>query len=80
MSGSQYNFPGGVVGHKFVDLLTTEVRLLIDNSAVSDRLMMFCPVMLQRIPMVKVGPDEFQLLKWRMEMSKAHSFEAFLLG
>ena len=46
MLGRQYDLPGGGVGHEFVDLLTTEIQLLTDNSAVSDRLMMFCPVML----------------------------------
>ena len=35
MSGRQYDLPSGTVGHEFVDLLTTEVRLLTDNSAVS---------------------------------------------
>ena len=44
MSGRQYDLPGGAVGHEFVDLLTTEVQLLTDNSAISDHLMMFCPV------------------------------------
>ena len=39
MSGSQYDLPGGAVGQEFVDLLISEVRLLIDNSAVSDCLM-----------------------------------------
>ena len=70
MSGSQYDLPGGAVGREFVDLLTSEVRLLIDNSAVSDRLMMYCPVMLQRNHMVRVGSDVRRLLKRRMEMWK----------
>ena len=54
MSGRQYNLPGGAVGYEFV---TTEVRLLSDNSAVSDGLMMFCKVILQRNHMVRVGSD-----------------------
>ena len=37
MSGRQYDLPGGAVGREYVDLLTTEVRLLTDNSAISDR-------------------------------------------
>ena len=57
MSGRQYDLPGGAVGREFVDLLTTEVWLLTDNSAVSDCLMMFCPVILQRNHMVRVGSD-----------------------
>ena len=57
MSGSQYDLPSGAVGREFVDILTSEVRLLIDNSAVSDHLIMFCPVMLQRNHMVRVGSD-----------------------
>ena len=43
--------------HEFVDLLTTEVQLLTDNSAVSDRLMMLCPVILQRKHMARLGSD-----------------------
>ena len=35
------------MGHEFVDLITTEVQLLTDSSAVSNCLMMFCPVILQ---------------------------------
>ena len=57
MSGRQYDLPGGAVGSEFVDLLTTEVWLLTDNSAISDRLMMFCLVILQRNHMVRVGSD-----------------------
>ena len=63
MSGRQYDLPGGAVGREFVDLLTTEVRLLTDNSAISDRLMMFCPVILQRNHMVRVGSDVRRHLK-----------------
>ena len=57
MSGRQYDLPIGAVGHEFVDLLTTEVWLLTDNSAISDHLMIFCPVILQRNHMVRVGSD-----------------------
>ena len=78
MSGSQYDLPGGAVCREFVDLFTSEVRLLIDNSVVSDHLLMFCPVMLQRNHMVRVGSDVRQLLKRRMEMWKTNSFEALL--
>ena len=63
MSGRRYDIPGGAVGREFVDLLTTEVRLLTDNSAISDRLMMFFPVILQRNHMVRVGSDVRRLLK-----------------
>ena len=38
MPGRQYDLPGGAVGCEFVDLLTTEVQLLTDNSAISDHL------------------------------------------
>ena len=79
MSGSQYDLPGGAVGREFVDILTFEVRLLIDNSAVSDCLMMFCPVMLQRNHKVRVGSDVHRLLKRRMELWKTNSFEVLRL-
>ena len=78
MSGRQYDLPGGAVGREFVDLLTTEVRLLTVNSAISDHLMMFCPEILQRNHMVRVGSDVRGLLKRRMEMWKSNSFEALL--
>ena len=78
MSGRQYDLPGGAVGREFVDLLTTEVRLLTDNSTISDRLMMFCLVILQRNHMVRVGSDVHRLLKRCMEMWKSKSFEALL--
>ena len=63
MSGRQYDLPGGAVGREFVDLLTTGVQLLTDNSPVSYRLMMFCPVILQRNHMVRDGSDVHRLLK-----------------
>ena len=66
------------MGSEFVDLLTTGVQLLTDNSAVSDCLMMFCPVILQRNYMVRVGSDVHQLLKRHMEMWKSNSFKALL--
>ena len=78
MSGSQYDIPGGAVGREFVDLLTNEVWLLIDNSAASDCLIIFCPVMLQRNHMVRVGSDVRHLLKRHIEMWKSNSFEALL--
>ena len=56
----------------------TEVWLLSDNSAISDCLMMFCPVILQRNHMVRVGSDVRRLLKRSMEMWKLNSFEALL--
>ena len=64
------------MGCEFVDLLTTEVQLLTGNSAVSDHLMMLCPVILQRKHMVRLGSDVRRLLKRRMEMWKSKSFEA----
>ena len=78
MSGSKNDLPGGAVGREFVDLLTSEVQLLIDSSAVSDRLMMLFPVMLQRNHMVRVGSDVRRLLKRRIEMWKTNSFKALL--
>ena len=45
--GSQYDSPSGAVGREFVDLLTTEIHLLVNKSAISDRLMVLCPVVLQ---------------------------------
>ena len=78
MLGRQYDLPGGAVRCESVDLLTTEVWLLTDNSAVSDRLMMFFLAILQRNHFVRVGSDVRQLLKRRIEMGKSNSFEALL--
>ena len=78
MSGRQYDLPGGAMGLEFVDLFITDVWLLTDNSAGFDHLMMFCPGILQRNHMVRVGSDVCQLLKRHMEMQKLNSFKALL--
>ena len=46
------------------------VQLLIENSAVSNHLIMFFLVILQRTHLVKVGSDVYQFLERRMEMSQ----------
>ena len=49
--------PGALDGFVHAVFVITEVWLLSDNSAISDCLMMFCPVILQRNHMVRVGSD-----------------------
>ena len=68
ISDSLYDLPGGAVGREFVDLLTDEICMLTKNTTVSDRLMMLCPVVLQRNCMVRVGSDVRCLLRRRMQL------------
>ena len=73
--GQQYDLPGGSVGREFVNLLTNEVSMLSRGEAISERLFVFCGVVLQRDSMVKKGTDIRRLLKRRMDSWKQNRFD-----
>jgi len=56
-SGNLYVLPGGSVGCHYVDLLELEVRHLAVGNFPSERLLVFCSVIMQRNRMVKKGAD-----------------------
>ena len=73
--GQQYVLPGGSVGREFVNLLTNEVSMLSRGEAISERLIVFCGVVLQRDSMVNKGMDIRRLLKRRMDAWKQNRFD-----
>ena len=53
LSSQQYHLPGGSVGRRYVDLVADEVHYLADGSEHSERVIVFCSVMLQCDKVVK---------------------------
>ena len=49
--------PGGSVGRKFVDLLAKEIELVADCKHVSERLIVFQVVLLQRDAAIRKSAD-----------------------
>ena len=65
--GSLYDLPGGNVG---VGVLADEVLVLSRGQAKSERVIVFCKLLLQRDWMVRKGCDIHWLLKQRMNTWK----------
>ena len=78
LSSKQYHLLGGSVGRRYVDLLVDEVHHLADGSEPSERVIVFCSVMLQRDKMVKKGSDVRRLLNRRMSLWKDEKFDILI--
>ena len=73
-SGSVYDLPGGNVGREFVGMLADEVKMVSSKIAGSERLIVFCRVVLQRNRMIKKGCDIRLLVKRRLEAWRSGNF------
>ena len=62
-----YDLPGGSIGKEFVGLLADEIRVLCNSLVKSERLIVFCGLLLQRDNMVKKGSDIRRLEDGYME-------------
>jgi len=49
--------PGGSIGKKYIDLLNEELHYLSVGAFPSERIIVFCSVMLQRDGLVRKGSD-----------------------
>lgn len=78
LSRKQYDLPSGCVGREFVDELTTEVANLTQGTYTSERLLVFCSVILQRDFSVRKAIDIRRLLKRRLTLWKQSSFDLLL--
>ncbi len=58
----RYIVPGGSVGHEFVDQLSTEFNLLSEGETQSERVIVFCAVVLQKNKSVRKTHDIRRLL------------------
>ena len=67
LKGRLYHVPGGSIGRKYVDLLSTEISYLAAGNYSSERLMVFSAVILQRNRMVRKGADIREVMEKRKE-------------
>ena len=66
--GQHYSLPGGSTGKHYVELLCDELRYLSLGTYCSERLIVFCSLMLQRDRFVRKGCDIRRLLERRMKL------------
>ena len=75
LNGRLYHVPGGSVGRKYVDLLTTEMSHLAVGNYPSERLIVFSAVTLQRNRMVRKGKDIRRVLERCLTMWTNDEFD-----
>ena len=77
-SGSVYDLPGGNVGKEFVGMLVDEMVMLSRKLVCSERLVVFCRVILQRDRLVKKGCDIRLIVKRRFDAWKNENFDGLV--
>ena len=73
--GRHYSLPGGSIGKKYIDLLNDELLHLVSGSYSSERVIVFCSVMLQRDRNVRKGCDICRLIDRRMTQWREGQFD-----
>ena len=73
-----YSLPGGLIGKKYIDILSEELHYLSAGAFPSERVIVFCSVMLQRDRLIWKGTDIRRLLERRMAMWQNRQFDALL--
>jgi len=76
--GRHYSLPGGSIGKKYINLLNDELLHLISGSYSSERVILFCSVMLQRDRNVQKGCDICRLIDRRMTQWHEGQFDVLL--
>ena len=66
--GQHYSLPGGSIGKRYIDLLCDELHHLSLGNYHSERVIVFCSVMLQRDRLVRKGCDIRRLLERCMKL------------
>jgi hypothetical protein len=74
----QYDLPGGAVGRHFVDCLADEVDKLTKGIMLSDRLLVFCAVVLQRDSSVRKACDIRRILTRRLSLWTDNQYDVLL--
>ena len=76
--GQHYSLPGGSIGKKCIDLLCEELQYLSLGTYHSERVIVFCAMMLRRDRLVRKGCDIRRLLESRMKLWRDGQFDALL--
>ena len=75
---SQYILPSGAVGKEFLRVLAEEVRSVESGKEISERMLVFVPMVLQKDGMVKQGQDIKRLISGRLTMWRDGLFEELM--
>lgn len=79
LNGKQYILPNGVIGRQFVQLITNELLLVINNENIGcEKLFVLCACILQKDVSIKMGADVRRLLKKRMTMWTDEKYDELL--
>jgi len=76
--GQHYSLPGGSIGKKYINLLCNELQYLSLGTYHSERLIVFCSVMLQQDRLVRKGCDICCLLERRMYLWRDEQYDVLL--
>ena len=76
--GIHYSLPGGSTGKKYIDILNEELHYLFAGAFPSEKVIVFCSVMLQRDCLIRKGTDIYQLPERCMAMWQNGQFDALL--
>ena len=70
--------PGGSIGRKYIDLLCAELQQLSLGTYHSERVIVFCSVMLQQDRLVRRGCDIHRLLERRMNLWRDEQYDVLI--
>jgi len=70
--------PGGSIGTQYIDLLNEELNYLSAGTFPSERVIVYCSVMLLCDRFVRKGSDIYRVLERRMTMWQNGQFDALL--
>jgi len=76
--GQHYSLPGGSIGKKYIDFLNDELLHLVSGSYSSERVIVFCSVVLQRDRNVQKGCDIRHLIDRSMTQWREGQFDVLL--
>jgi len=76
--GWHYSLPGGSIGKKYIDLLNDELLHLVSGNYSSERVILFCSVMLQQDHNVRKGCDIHRLIDHHMTQWRERQFNVLL--
>ena len=76
--GKHYSLPGGSIGKKYIDILNEKLHHLSAGAFLSERVIVFCSVILQSDHLIWKGTDSCQLLERHMAMWQNGQFDALL--
>jgi hypothetical protein len=78
LTRKQYDLPSGTIGREFVNSLADEIDSLTNQQFTSERLIIFCALILQRDSQIRKAAEIRQVLKRRLQMWREGHFDVLL--